>query len=50
MGKTDINNLIGQNEIIGTVVEPNQATCTNNGCTKIQTSCVSNINTIPFFF
>ncbi|CAF3261285.1 unnamed protein product [Rotaria sp. Silwood2] len=39
MGKTDINELIGFNEIIGSVARPNQATCTNNGCTKIEKPC-----------
>ncbi|CAF1025796.1 unnamed protein product [Rotaria sordida] len=39
MGKTDINQFIGFNETIGLVAEPNQTTCTNNGCTKIEKSC-----------
>ncbi|CAF0955800.1 unnamed protein product [Adineta steineri] len=37
LNKTDVNILIGQNETIGTVAAPDQATCTNNGCvTKTQ--------------
>lgn len=40
MGKTDINELIGFNETIGTIAQPNQATCTNDGCTKIEKTCV----------
>ncbi len=40
MGKTDINELIGFNETIGTIAGPNQATCTNNGCTRIEKPCV----------
>ncbi|CAF3622581.1 unnamed protein product [Rotaria sp. Silwood1] len=39
MGKTDINELIGINEIIGTVAQPDQSTCTNDGCTKIEKPC-----------
>ncbi|CAF3416769.1 unnamed protein product [Rotaria socialis] len=39
MGKTDINELIGFNETIGIVARPDQPTCTNNGCTKIEHSC-----------
>ena len=40
MGKTDINELIGFSETIGTIAGPNQATCTNNGCTRIEKTCV----------
>ncbi|CAF0737973.1 unnamed protein product [Adineta steineri] len=40
MGKTKINDRIGIHEDIGQVAGKNQATCTNNGCTKIQTKCV----------
>jgi hypothetical protein len=40
MGKTDINELIGFNETIGTIARPDQATCTNNGCTRIEKTCV----------
>ena len=50
MGKTDINKLIGKNETIGTVAGPNQATCTNNGCTKIEKTCVSKHKSISFIF
>ncbi|CAF2841610.1 unnamed protein product [Rotaria sp. Silwood2] len=39
MGKTNINNLIGVRENIGSVAGRNQATCTNIGCTRIQKSC-----------
>ncbi|CAF0768760.1 unnamed protein product [Adineta steineri] len=39
MGKTKINDRIGIHEDIGQVAGINQATCTNNGCTKIQTKC-----------
>ncbi|CAF2629525.1 unnamed protein product [Rotaria sp. Silwood2] len=39
MGKTNINNLIGVKENIGSVAGQNQATCANNGCTKIEKSC-----------
>ena len=48
MGNTNINNLIGVKENIGSVADRNQATCTKNGCTKIEKKCVSNINTISF--
>jgi hypothetical protein len=40
MGKTDINELIGFNETIGIVARPDQATCTNSGCTRIEQACV----------
>lgn len=40
MGKTDINELIGFNETIGVVARPDQSTCTNTGCTKIEKPCV----------
>jgi len=39
MGKTNINDLIGVSENIGAVAGPNQATCTNNGCTRIEQKC-----------
>ncbi|CAF3744029.1 unnamed protein product [Rotaria sp. Silwood1] len=39
MGKTNINEFIGVNETIGLIAQPNQTTCTNNGCTKIETPC-----------
>ena len=41
MGKKEINALIGLNEKIGRVAEANQSTCSSNGCTKIQSKCVS---------
>ncbi|CAF3484133.1 unnamed protein product, partial [Rotaria sp. Silwood2] len=44
MGQTNINDLIGINEIIGSVAGRNQPTCTNNGCTRIEKKCVSSIN------
>ncbi|CAF3834201.1 unnamed protein product, partial [Rotaria sordida] len=39
MGNTNINNLIGVKENIGSVADRNQATCTKNGCTKIEKKC-----------
>ncbi|CAF2962008.1 unnamed protein product, partial [Rotaria sp. Silwood2] len=39
MGQTNINDLIGINEIIGSVAGRNQPTCTNNGCTRIEKKC-----------
>ena len=40
MGNTDINELIGFNETIGTIARPDQATCTSDGCTRIEKPCV----------
>ena len=40
MGKTDINELIGFTENIGTIAKQDQSTCTSNGCTRIEKSCV----------
>lgn len=40
MNKTDINELIGTSETIGKVAGPNQATCTSNGCKRIEKTCV----------
>ena len=41
MGHTDVNYLIGLNESIGAVAPPDQATCTADGCTQIEKTCVS---------
>ena len=41
MGKTQINENIGIRENIGRVAAPDQATCTNDGCSKVQSRCVS---------
>ena len=43
MGKKEINSRIGLDENIGPIAGLNQATCSSNGCTKIQTSCVSSL-------
>jgi hypothetical protein len=40
MGKTEINDRIGIQADIGKIAGPNQATCTSNGCKKIQSPCV----------
>ena len=48
MGNTDINDLIGVNETVGSVAAPDQATCSNDGCTKIEKKCVIQINSIIF--
>ena len=40
MGQTDINELIGFNETIGSIARPDQSTCTNDGCTRIEKTCV----------
>jgi hypothetical protein len=50
MGKTEINALIGLNEKIGRVAEVNQSTCSSNGCTKIQSKCVSDRSNHVFSF
>ncbi|UJR24642.1 hypothetical protein I4U23_006016 [Adineta vaga] len=39
MGKTTINDRLALQEDIGQVAGINQATCTNTGCTKMQTKC-----------
>ncbi|CAM2714590.1 unnamed protein product [Rotaria socialis] len=39
MGKTDVNARIGLEENIGRIAEPNQPTCSSNGCQKIKSSC-----------
>lgn len=48
MGRTDVNELIGFNETIGTVAGPNQSTCTSNGCTKIEKTCVNHFRRMKF--
>ena len=40
MGRTDVNELIGFTETIGSIAAPNQATCTSDGCTRIEKACV----------
>jgi hypothetical protein len=40
MGNTDINQLIGSNETIGSIAALNQSTCTSNGCRRIEKTCV----------
>jgi hypothetical protein len=40
MGKGEINDRIGIQEDIGQIAGINQATCTSDGCAKIQTKCV----------
>ena len=40
MGKTEINHRIGIEENIGRIANIDQATCTNDGCKKIQSKCV----------
>ncbi|CAF4786367.1 unnamed protein product [Rotaria sp. Silwood1] len=39
MGKTTINDRIGVNESIGSIADPNQPTCTSDGCTRITKKC-----------
>ncbi|CAF0907544.1 unnamed protein product [Adineta ricciae] len=39
MGNTDVNTLIGRNETVGQVAAPNQATCSDTGCTKKTQKC-----------
>ncbi|UJR16530.1 hypothetical protein I4U23_003430 [Adineta vaga] len=39
MGNIDINTLIGHSETIGQVAAPNQATCSDTGCTKKTQDC-----------
>jgi hypothetical protein len=40
MGKTEINDRIGLHADIGQVAGIDQPTCSSNGCTKIESSCV----------
>jgi len=40
MGRTEINDRITIQEDIGQIARPDQATCTSDGCTKIESKCV----------
>ena len=40
MGQKEINHRIGIEEKIGQIAGINQATCSNDGCTKVQSKCV----------
>ncbi len=40
MGQTEINDRISIQEEIGKIAAPDQATCTSDGCTKIESKCV----------
>jgi hypothetical protein len=43
MGRTEINDRIGLQNEIGQIAGINQATCSSNGCTKIQAECVRSV-------
>ena len=43
MGQTGVNEKIGIEQNIGRIAAPNEATCTSDGCQKLKSKCVSNL-------